>query len=145
MSPIDIHSGLSDFRILSSIHRVDQTGIKGYASLNNRPLFTAIEALAQLGAMHVRWLCNFKKHGFLLKIERLTLPDSTTLQGDLFLEGELMTKSSASFAYNLTAAYGKDTLLSGTFLFSVIDYDNTFEQTHLKAHYKGLFSCLTSE
>lgn len=144
-NPITIRSGLTGFKLLSTISRMDENSLEGRARFEGAPLFAGIEAMAQLGAMHVRWLCNFKKHGFLLKIERLSFPDCTILDGGFLLKGNLTARSSASFAYNLTAVSKTDVTLSGTFLFSVKAYDHTFKRTDLEAHYKGIFSCLTSE
>jgi hypothetical protein len=137
-----INSGLPDFLLLDAITQVGETTIAGVREFSAALPWLGIEALAQLGAFHVRQLTDFQKHAFLLKINRFLLPQSENLQGCYLLQGTLISRSEAAFVCELQAIQGKKLEFSGNFLYSVVDYDDTFAASQLHNHYLRIFKCL---
>lgn len=137
-----INSGLPDFLLLDAITKVRGKTIAGVRKFSTAFPWLGIEALAQLGAFHVRQLTGFQKHAFLLKINRFFLPRSETLQGRYLLQGTLVSRSSAAFVYELQAIKGKMLEFSGNFLYAAVDYDDTFTESRLHNHYLRIFRCL---
>ena len=143
MDRIEIHTGMAGFHLLSSVTRVDDQSIRGRAFFADQPSFVVMEALAQLGALHVRRLWDFSKHAFLLKVEGFSLPRQERISGTLALAGTLVARSQAAFSYDLGAGGGKDAF-TGRFVFSVTAYDDRFCGPVLQKRYKEVFACLTS-
>jgi hypothetical protein len=143
--PVSIRSGMQGFRLLDRISRADRDEIRGACTLTGGPVFTLIEALAQLGALHVRWLTGFMRHAFLLKIGRCTLPDGALAAGACLLKGRRTAQSGTTFAYCLEAEREGTVLMEGEFLFTTINYDEHFSGEALARHYRDLFSCLLSD
>jgi hypothetical protein len=139
---IKINSGLPDFLLLDAITEVGGKTIAGAREFSAALPWLGIEALAQLGAFHVRQLTGFQKHAFLLKINRFLLPHSETLQGRYLLQGTLVSRSKAAFVYELQAIKGKMLEFSGNFLYAVVDYDDSFAESKLHNHYLRIFRCL---
>ncbi|MDP2268465.1 MAG: hypothetical protein Q8K46_04775 [Deltaproteobacteria bacterium] len=139
---IKINSGLPNFLLLDAITGADETTIAGARKFFQAAPWLGIEALAQLGAFHVRQLTGFQKHAFLLKINRFVLPQSETLQGRYLLQGTLVSRSGGAFVYELMAMQGKALEFSGNFLYAVVDYDDVLVESRLRNHYLRIFRCL---
>ncbi|WP_035239018.1 hypothetical protein [Desulfobacter vibrioformis] len=144
MERIDINTQMDGFHLLTSVTDLDKGMIGGTAAFVDQPAFVAMESLAQLGALHVRWLCDFSKHAFLLKVECFSLPSERRISGLLELSGRLLVRSQAAFSYDLTVSGIWEDPLMGRFLFSVKEYDDTFEKEVLTTRYREVFQCLTS-
>lgn len=140
-----IRSGLSGFHLIDRISRAGRDEIEGSCILTGGPLFILIEALAQLGGLHVRWLTGFTRHAFLLKIGRCTLPGKAPAAGACLLSGRQTAQSGTSFAYHMEAGREGVLLMEGEFLFTTIDYDERFSGEALGRHYGMLFSCLLND
>jgi hypothetical protein len=108
-------------------------------------MYLCIEALAQLGAMHVRYVNDFKKHAFLLKINRFGPSAVSTLSGTYILTGKCVSQSNRAFVYALAATGDSGECICGEFMFAVVDYDKNFKQEILTRHYRRLFSCLQTD
>jgi hypothetical protein len=143
--PVNIRSGLSGFCLIDRISRAGKDEIRGCCTLPGGTLFTLIEALAQLGALHVRYLTGFTRHAFLLKIGRCTLPGEAPAAGACLLSGRQTAQSGTTFAYHLEAGREGRLLMEGEFLFTTIDYDERFSGEALSRHYGRLFSCLSND
>ena len=143
--PVNIRSGLQGFRLIDRISRAGRDEIRGGCTFTGGAIFTLIEALAQLGALHVRYLTGFTRHAFLLKIGRCTLPGGVPAAGACLLRGRQTAQSETTFAYHLEAGREGALLMEGEFLFTTIDYDERFAREALARHYGMLFSCLTSD
>jgi hypothetical protein len=143
--PVNMRSGLSGFCLIDRISRTGKDEIRGSCTLTGGPLFTLIEALAQLGALHIRYLTGFTRHAFLLKIGRCTLPGGAPAAGACLLRGRQTAQSGTSFAYHLEAGPEGTLLMEGEFLFTTIDYDERFSGQELSRHYGMLFSCLSND
>jgi len=139
---IKITSELPDFLLLDAITHTGEKTIAGVRQFSAVPSWLGIEALAQLGAFHVRALMGFKKHAFLLKINHFAFPLSETLQGRYVLQGSLVGRSSGAFVYELQAIQGQKVEFSGNFLYAAVDYDDTLRELQLHDHYLGIFRCL---
>ncbi|MEM5786210.1 MAG: hypothetical protein AAGU11_02755 [Syntrophobacteraceae bacterium] len=143
MARIIVRSGLPGFVLLDSIHEAGPLSISGHKRFNRSPHYCAIEALAQLGAFHVRFLNDFAKHAFLLAVKRCSLPAVRELTGDWMLSGKLASRSSSAFSYELSAVGDTGETMEGEFLFSVAEYDGTlFKEEIMVRHYRKVFSCL---
>jgi hypothetical protein len=142
MEELIINTGLLHFFLVDGISRVDEKHIHGFSSPSGRQVFLRIESMAQLGALHVRYITDFNCHAFLLGISNLQLTEA--FQGDerTNMTGTLNSRSTDSFSYRLTAEIAGSQSISGTFLFATIPYDDTFRKDCLQQHYKKMFSCL---
>ncbi|CAN2039116.1 conserved hypothetical protein [Candidatus Magnetomoraceae bacterium gMMP-15] len=145
MERIIINTGLNDFRLVDSIIKFDNESIKGVKSFSNVPVYEGIESLAQLGALHVRFINSFKKHAFLVKIKYCSMPKKQILNGRFQIKAKLISRSRHAFSYVVEAK--KENLLQfkGEFLFATINYDNKFKKEILKNHYKEVFSSCTRD
>ena len=137
-----INSGLPDFLLLDAITRTGERTIAGVRKFSAALPWLGIEALAQLGAFHVRQLTGFQKHAFLLKINRFQLPQSETLQGCYLLHGRLVSHSSTAFVYEVQAIKREALEFSGNFLYATVNYDDAFAESRLHNHYLRIFRCL---
>ncbi|WP_139795859.1 hypothetical protein [Desulfocicer vacuolatum] len=144
MERVGINIQMDSFHLLTSVTELDKGIIRGTAAFIDQPAFVVMESLAQLGALHVRWLCDFSKHAFLLKVEHFFLPGESRISGTLELSGKLVVRSQTAFSYDLTASGICEAPLMGRFFFSVKEYDDTFKKEILKTRYKELFQCLKS-
>ncbi len=141
---IIINSGLKSIILLDRITAIGSDEIRGTAAFDGKAVFTLFEALAQLGALHIRRCNNFNKHAFLMKVRRCILPDLLPEAGSLNLKGELTGQSDRSFIYLISAEREGQTVIKGEFWFSTVDYDGKFEAARLKEHYEQVFACLTN-
>ncbi|MBP8646496.1 MAG: hypothetical protein KBH99_10315 [Syntrophobacteraceae bacterium] len=140
-----IHSLQTGFLLLDRILEVDTNLIVGEKTFRGDPAYLGIEALAQLGAYHVRFLNDFGKHAFLLKIQSCTLPEDSAIEGSYRLYGEIQAVSASSYCHRLEARREETVGWGGVFLFSSIDYDDRFKKDLLQTHYRKTFSCLRSD
>ena len=143
---VSINTGLSGFVLLDRIGETAAGSIAGSKHfVSPASLALAIESLAQLGAYHVRYLTNFEKHAFPLKIKSCRLPASPIPAGFYSLSGELQGRSASAFTHILRAKLADETIMEGVFLFAVVDYDSTFRKEILERHYRRVFSCLQKD
>lgn len=143
-APIIINSGLPSVFLLSRITAISPDEIRGTATFNGKAVFTLIEALAQLGAFHIRKVEGFQRQVFLMKVGQCTLPQPLPTAGPLDLTGKVTGQSDRSFVYRLCAKRQGEVVMAGEFWFSTVDYDERFDVTKLKDHYEQVFACLTS-
>ncbi len=138
-----VRSGLSGFVLLDEICEAGPEAMTARKRFDNAPLYLGIEALAQLGAFHVRTLVDFEKHAFLLAVRRCSLPAVHWLSGAFRLDARLTSRSSSAFSYDLFAAGENGAEMEGEFLFALCEYDSAgLDGNILRAHYKRVFSCL---
>ncbi len=142
---IEFNSGMNDFLPIDSITQAGPTEIIGSVSFTNSPIYVGLEALAQLGGYHVRYLTNFERHAFLLKINRCMLPGQSMVNGGYMLHGALVSRSMSAFSYNIQAKKGGVIKMQGEFLYATIDYDHNFKKDILKEYYQKAFSCLKND
>ncbi len=143
MDRITLKSGLSGFVILDEILDAGPDTITGCRSFERAAPYLGIEALAQLGAYHVRFLCDFEKHAFLLGVKSCSLPRANELNGRFRLFGRTLSRSSSAFAHHLTATGEDGTAIEGEFLFALAGYSEAgFNRDILRDHYRKVFSCL---
>jgi hypothetical protein len=138
---ITIHSNLSGFTLIDIIIDVGPSHIAAIKHFDNASFYLGLESLAQLGAYHVRYLTDFSRHAFLLKISRCTIPQPPRLSGEFNLHGALVSKSQSAFSYTIQA-HGKSVQIEGTFLFATADYDRNLQKDVLQNHYRKVFACL---
>lgn len=133
---ISINTGLSGFSLLSGITEFSGEGICAYADLQDAPSYLGVEALAQAGAYHVRFLCGFERQAVLLVIRGCRLPAIETLSGLCELTGRLQSRSASAFAYGMSAALGGSKVLEGEFVFSAVPFDADFREDILRNYYE---------
>lgn len=143
-SVLHINTGLPSILLLRRIDACESWGIRGLCFFDGKGAFALIEAMAQLGAFHLRKRDDFRRHAFLVKVSDCTIPEPIPAAGFLNLEGRLTAGSDRSAAYRLCAARGAETVITGDFLFSTVDYDERFAGERLSEHYERIFACLTS-
>ena len=141
---IEINSGLPSILLIDRITVVDPGEIQGTCTFDGKAVFTLIEAMAQLGAVHVRKGDDFQRQAFLMKVGKCALPDPLPPAGALDLQGELTGQSDRSFVYRMRAARQGKMFMEGQFWFSTVEYDARFDSRKLRKHYERVFACLTS-
>ncbi len=139
-----INSGLKSIILLDRITAISPDEIRGTTTFDGKAVFTLVEALAQIGSFHIRQRHDFNKHSFLMKVGRCVLPDPLPAAGSLNLKGQLTGQSDRSFIYRILAERDGQTVITGEFWFSTVDYDGKFEAARLKDHYEQVFACLIS-
>jgi len=140
-----INSSLNGFILLDEIKEVRQGSILAVRTFHNDPLYLGIEALAQLGAYHMRFKNDFARHAFLLKINLFQVVGDEILDGKYFLEGAIGNQSSTTYSYNLTARKGSEYQTKGQFLFAMREYDEKFTRKKLETRYRRQFLDLCLE
>ena len=141
---IEINSGLQSVLLIERITTFDLGEIRGVFTFDGKRVFMLIEAMAQLGAFHVRRLDGFQRHAFLMKVGKCVLPEPLPEEGAMALQGELTGRSDRSFVYHVQVGRQGQTAMRGDFWFSTVDYDERFEGEKLRKHYEKVFLCLTS-
>jgi len=142
---ITVNTGLNHFILIDRIIQTDEEDIHGMKIFNNDPVYLGLESLAQLGAFHVRYISGFKRHAFLMKIDRCLVSEKQGLNGAYALSGTLLSRSASAFSYVLQAKKDSGISLEGEFIFATVDYDRNFKKEILKEHYKNVFSCLQND
>ena len=145
MKKITVNTGLNGFILVDSIIQAEEQDISGLKTFANAPAYLGLESLAQLGAFHVRYIMEFKRHAFLLKIGRCLMPAQEELDGSYKLSGTLVNRSASAFSYALQAKRGGRVWIEGEFLFAAVDYDMRFKKEILQEHYRNVFSCLQND
>lgn len=145
MKKISVNTGLNGFILVDSIIQAEEQGISGLKIFANTPAYLGLESLAQLGAFHVRYIVEFQRHAFLLKIGRCLMPAQAALNGTYKLSGTLVNRSASAFSYTLQAKKGGRVCIEGEFLFATVDYDKMFKKEILQDHYRNVFSCLKND
>lgn len=143
---ITVHTGLDRFLMVDRITEVSSSRILAEKNIlkTEERIFTGIETLAQTGAIHVRYLLNFRKHAFLLSIKSYDGP--AQLPSGLYtISGLCENRSRDAFEYSINAESMDGSSFKGRFLFAVSDYGRDFKRTHLEDHYRNIFSCLTKD
>jgi hypothetical protein len=147
MEPLIISTRRSGFVMPERILSADAACIRMIAHVEegHDQEHTGIEILAQAGALHVRHMCGFDQHAFLLKIESYTSETAGLTQGPVTVTGSLSSRSRLAFAYDLVAKKDGTLRCKGHFLFALRDYDDDFQRSLIETHYRNLFVCLTSD
>ncbi|HVO67468.1 MAG TPA: hypothetical protein VMT12_13410 [Syntrophales bacterium] len=142
---IVIYTGRESFVMLDRVLEVSKSHIAGARIFSDDPIFLGLESLAQLGAYHIRYLTDFSRHVFLIKISHCNLPRSKVIYGEHLLSGNLLHQSESSFLCHLKTEMDKKAVIEGEFLFAAVDYDHNFRSDNLRHHYAKVFSCLQKD
>jgi len=133
---ITISTGLGGFSLLSRISEVSGEIVVAYADLQDAPHTLGLEALAQAGAYHVRFLCGFEKQAVLLMIKECRLPAEETLNGRYELVCTLHSRSASVFAYEMSAGNNGVKVIEGECVISAVPYNSDFREDILKEYYE---------
>ena len=147
MERIVINSGLNGFILLDEIMETNAESMTAHKRFVDVPVWLGMESLAQLGALHVRFLTGFERHAFLLAVKSCKMISKDLLNGEFHLHARLKAHSLSAFSYELRAVErgpGREDLLrmEGELLFATVEYDTVFKGEILQAHYRKVFSCL---
>lgn len=142
MATIKIRSGLDSFRLIASITEVTPKAIFGETTVEERPCFTLLEAMAQLAALHARQCVQFQRHAFLLKVQQCPMPDQRILDGVYRLSAKLTSHSSNAFGYDMVAVGPRGEQMAAKLLIGTQGYDDRFQKRILGNHYRQLMTDL---
>lgn len=142
-----INTGLDSFIMPDSILLANDTTLVTEKTLGAGDIceFILIETLAQTGALHVRYLSDFNKHAFLLKINGFSMNVSVQKYREFRFTCVLQSFSKTACAYKLGAEAAGTQVCEGDFLFATVPYDNRFDKDILENHYRKVFTCLTEK
>ncbi len=143
---ITIQTGLNGFRMLDRITGVQSSVLIAEKTIQSPETkgFTGIEILAQAGALHVRYLLDFKRHAFLLGIRSYEGP-SCPEPGRYTVTAVCRNRSRDAFEYDLEGKGPEGLIFKGLFLFATREYGHDFQKNRLEGHYRNLFACLMND
>jgi len=141
MDRVNISTSLDSFVLLDTISAITDSSIIGYKSFSNSQVYLGIESLAQLGAIHLRYITELKKHAFLLKINHCSISDVNILEGEFQLKGHLMNQSKLAYTYSLKALRDEQLVIKGDFMFALTDYDENFKNKPYNSGIVNSSSC----
>lgn len=144
IDPVHIRTGLPSFLLLDAIGEVASDGIAGRRRFSGDPCYLGIEALAQMGAYHVRFLVRFQRQAFLLQIQRCRMPAEPLLDGPALIRGGLTGRSGSTYAYRLDLAIGGRLRMEGNFLFATLPFASSPEGERARTYYERVYACLRS-
>ena len=142
MATLEIRARLKHFRLIASLDQVGAESIAGFACFEHVPPFAGLEALAQLAALHARYLLDFRRHAFLLKVVDFRGLPGRVLEGRFLVRARLASHSRDAFRYLVAAEATAKERLAGELLIGVRDYDARFEEKILYAHFRKMFADL---
>ena len=134
---ISINTGLDGFVFPSAISKISDRKIDATVLFKQAADFIGIEVLAQTAAMHVRYLCDFNKHAFLLKVERFE--DTLVLKSNIVYDiyGEVIAKTDFVYSCRLSMCKDGEAVNSGIVVIAVKSYDDIFKKEVLKEYYRN--------
>ncbi|GEM_PF-519888 len=165
METIEIRSGLNDFLLLDRILECKENKLEAEKYFSCPEQYLLLESCAQAAAFHVRYLCDFDRHAFLLKIkyfQGLTVPGSgfqvedhenperynytqgLEIQGRVDISAEKISSSQTTFAYQVLAWQGEEVLVRGELLIGTTEYNQDLPEDRLRPYYREAFACLLS-
>lgn len=144
MERITINTGLERFVMIDRITEVAADSISGEAELTGADPTLLVEAMAQLGGIHIRAGSDFRKHAFLVKVANADVPAGRLPDGTYTVRGTVVSRSESAFAYRMEAGMQPGVLIQGDFLLGVVEYNDEFRQDLLQRHFREVFACLRS-
>ena len=142
---IQINTGLMSNLMIKEIQEVHSSCIQAISDTSDVPtIFPILEAMAQAGALHARYLSNFQRHVFLVKVAHCALPDHLPVSEVISFRANMRGRSDRSFVYHIQMREKNRVVMEGDFWFSSADYDERFNAKLLQKHYRDLWTCLTS-
>jgi hypothetical protein len=142
MEALSIRSRMAHFRLIGYLSAISSKTICGVTHFENAPLYTGLEAMAQVAALHVRQRIHFERHAFLLRVYDWPLPAADRLAGEFVVRAGLRSHSSSAFRYDVAAFGPHGVELNSALLIGTQDYDDRFPKDILKAYYQGLWAKL---
>ena len=128
--------------MLSRISAVDDGFMASESvELSGKP-HELLEAMAQCAAYHVRYLTDFTRQAFLMKVTRYPFPASP-VKGTVSMTATLTGSASDARAYTVTAELDGEPL-TASLLIGTTPFDDRFNAERLAPYYQEIFSCLMS-
>ncbi len=128
--------------MVDRITHLDAIRICGCKRFGSAPRYAGLEAMAQLAALHTRYVVDFRSHAFLLKIRLCRLPAAGLLNDRYRLKADLLGQSSRAFAYRIEGRGPDECRLQAELLIGTRPYDGLFQQVVLEPHYRRIVTCL---
>lgn len=147
MERLIINTGLKSFVMPDKINQINDNSIEALKSFDesNCNLATKIESLAQICAMHTRFITDFKRHAFLLKITEFTDSSNDPAFGDYMISGKIQSAVKTAFSYSVSARLHNKEKFWAELIIATTDYGETFQKQPLSEHYRNIYSCLTKD
>ena len=147
MNAIVVNTGrIGPFILLSRITAVGDDGITATANPMGEGDYFIVEALAQCGAFHARYVTEFERHAFLLSVRKLDLLLDAPPEKQLSVSAIKTGGSDNAVHYAVSAAVANDDgslpVASGDFTIALADYGGRFRKDILKPYYEKAFACL---
>jgi hypothetical protein len=143
MDTMRLHTERDSFRLVDAITSLSREKIDGYSIFQHEEVFLGIEAMAQLAALHVRYLVDYQEHAFLLKIDNCSLPGVVSLSGSYEVHAVLTGYAARSYAYRVTLCQDATCRMQAEFLIATRAYANTeFDRNKLEYYYRKVVTCL---
>jgi len=143
MTPIEISSGLKSIRLLDAVSCWDDKRIAATRQFKGEARFAALEACAQLCALHVRQMEAFRRHAFLLAINAVAPLPPDYIHGPAILEARLKGAGPQAFSYEVCIQFEKFPPIDVSLLVGTAAYGRQFPEEKLKPYYQRLFADLT--
>ena len=131
-----INTNLDDFRMFDTIEEINIFYIITKKTFNASMSFLFLEFIAQTSAFHTRFLTNFSKQAFLLKMEDFDY-SMEKLSGEFIIKATLLAQTDTTYHYEIDCL-NRNLQLNGKILISTIEYDENFKKVKIANYYKGL-------
>lgn len=142
MADFHIHTHLQEILMIDAISRWDDKRILAGRKFNGEPGFCAVEACAQLSALHVRKRTGFACHAFLLALISVSPLPPGKITGTARLDATLEGISRRAFSYKTTIRLNGCGSIRADLIIGTVDYGEEFNQDCLQHRYETLFSVL---
>ena len=137
-----IRSDLKKILRLDTILSYDDKMILAKRRFNAERRFSALEACAQLCALHVRKRCEFGCHAFLLSFLAVRPLPPKVLNGMGGFKGRLNGISQRAFSYDVKFKLESTAVIQIKLNIGTSGYGKMFEREKLRPYYQQLFDSL---
>lgn len=105
-------------------------------------LWEFMESIFHAAGMHLRYILDFQKHVFLVKVSQLVFnKEVSESAGYVCVKLVSSSKNGALYRGQL---YNGEVLLSAKFILGIKDFDEMFKKSLIKPYYEEIFRCLIS-
>ncbi|MBF0451740.1 MAG: hypothetical protein HQK75_13640 [Candidatus Magnetomorum sp.] len=130
----------NNFVMIDRITDIHPFSIAGSKKFNGEFVDLAVESCAQLGAFHVRYSIDCRRHVFLIKLNSCKVLSDKYFSGEYSIIGNLLAKSTDAYSYSIILKKNNLPCMEGQFIFALADYDEQFKADFLKGYYQKILS-----
>ncbi len=142
MNSVIVNTGLDHFCPLHCITHITGEYISGKIIFVNSESFIALEAMAQISAYHTRFLNDFNRHSFLLKVKKCSGPFNEILNGEYVVDSKITARTEMASTHNVTIHSSNKVLFKSEIMTAFTDYSADFPEEKFKKYYRDVFTCL---